>query len=161
MGRRGPKRTPSVLRIMRGTFRSDRGSPNEPQPPAGAVCPKWLAREAKAEWKRLAPWLESQGLLTLADQSAFCGYCAAWSRWIRFEKLVQKERAADVAIGQGYVNAATKALQQLTQILARFGLSPSDRNQVVAKPPSERSKLGRFLDAHGEKREGAERFAND
>src|SRR5438132_1228803 len=131
-----------------GTWRSERGPANEPQPPAGAQCPKWLAAEAKREWKRLAPWLESQGLLTQGDQAAFAGYCSAWARWVRFERLVQREKAADVAIGQGYVNAATKALHQLTQLLARFGLSPSDRNSVAAVPPhrpGRQTKLGSFL----------------
>ena len=92
--------------------------------------------------------LESQGLLTQGDQAAFAGYCSAWARWVRFERLVQREKAADVAIGQGYANAATKALHQLTQLLARFGLSPSDRNQVAAvppRPPGQQTKLGSFL----------------
>src|SRR5438046_1986941 len=145
MGKRGPRRTPSTLRMLRGTFRKDRGSANEPRPPLGAVCPKWLAPAAKKEWQRLAGWLESEGLLTIADEAAFAGYCAAFARWHRFERLAAKARA-DVAISQGYASAATKALHQLSQLLARFGLSPSDRNSVVANPPGARVGKERFFD---------------
>ena len=143
MGKRGPRPTPRRLKVLRGTDRADRGSQNEPDPPIGAKCPKWLPREAKREWRRLAPWLESQGLLTQADQAAFAGYCAAYARWHRFERLANKE-SPEVAIGQGFANAATKALHQLTQLLARFGLSPSDRTQVVANPRGEDNPFGEF-----------------
>src|SRR6266404_8837823 len=143
MGKRGPRPLPSRIKLLRGNPGHRPLNANEPQPPAGAECPTWLAREARREWRRLAPWLESQGLLTLADQNAFDGYCAAYARWQRFERLTQKE-SADVAIGQGYANAATKALAQLTQLLARFGLSPSDRNQVTAhETPSDEGVFGR------------------
>jgi P27 family predicted phage terminase small subunit len=131
------------LKVLEGTFRKDRATAHEPQPPAGATCPDWLAPTAKAEWQRLAPWLEGQGLLTIADEAAFAGYCAAFARWRRFEELAN-DATPEEAVAKGYTNAATKSLQQLHGYLSLFGLSPSDRSRVTGKPEKE-SKLGRFL----------------
>jgi P27 family predicted phage terminase small subunit len=142
-GRRGRPVKPTKLKVIAGTLRKHRANPREPEPPTGAVCPEWLAEDGRREWARLAPWLEGQGLLTIADQAAYAGYCAAFARWRRFEQLAQQAQPA-LAIKAGYANAATKALQQLHGYLSLFGLSPSDRARVSAEPPKG-SKLGTFL----------------
>jgi P27 family predicted phage terminase small subunit len=142
-GRRGRPVKPTKLKVIAGTLRKHRANPREPEPPKGALCPEWLAPEAQREWARLAPWLESQGLLTIADEAAFAGYCAAVARWRRFEQLTQQAQPG-MAVKAGYANAATKALQQLHGYLSLFGLSPSDRKSVSAEPRKE-SKLGSFL----------------
>jgi P27 family predicted phage terminase small subunit len=46
--------------------------------------------EAKKEWRRLAKQMESLGLLTLVDMTAFAGYCQAYARWKEVEKFISK-----------------------------------------------------------------------
>ena len=48
----------------------------------------WLLPEAKKEWKRLASSLEAMGVLTMADLTAFAGYCQAYARWKEAEEFI-------------------------------------------------------------------------
>ena len=55
----------------------------EPQPPVTPAprAPSWLSKEAKKEWRRLAPVLGAIGVLTTTDADALAGYCEAWATW--------------------------------------------------------------------------------
>ena len=82
MAMAGRKPKPTALKVLEG----DRGkgrrplNEHEPIPPRGGVkCPSWLLPEAKKEWKRLAASLEAMGVLTMADLTAFAGYCQAYA----------------------------------------------------------------------------------
>lgn len=90
MAMAGRKPKPTALKVLEG----DRGkgrrplNEHEPIPPRGGVkCPSWLLPEAKKEWKRLAASLEAMGVLTMADLTAFAGYCQAYARWREAEDL--------------------------------------------------------------------------
>ena len=75
MATRGRKPKPTALKLLEGNPGKRPLNANEPIPPQGEVkCPSWLLPEAKKEWKRLAPAMESMGILTLADEKAFAGY---------------------------------------------------------------------------------------
>ena len=79
---RGRKPKPTALKILEGNPGKRPQNPFEPVPVKGDIkCPDWLLPEAKKEWKRLAPALEAMGVLTMADQTAFEGYCQAYARW--------------------------------------------------------------------------------
>jgi len=80
MATRGRKPKPTALKVLEGNPGKRPLNENEPVPPKGSIkCPTWLLPEAKKEWKRLAPPLEAMGVLTIADISAFEGYCQAYS----------------------------------------------------------------------------------
>ena len=90
MAMAGRKPKPTALKVLEG----DRGkgrrplNEHEPVPPRGGVkCPSWLLPEAKKEWKRLASSLEAMGVLTMADLTAFAGYCQAYARWKEAEEF--------------------------------------------------------------------------
>src|SRR5262245_56722992 len=71
------------LKILQGTARGNT-SAAEPQPrPDMPVCPAWLSRAAKAEWRGLAPELHRLGLLTCLDGTLLATYCDAVAtfRW--------------------------------------------------------------------------------
>src|SRR5215813_4818923 len=79
----GPPKKPSALKLLQGTFRADRTSPNEPKPEIAIPdVPAHLSAEAKAEWERLAPELARLGLLSRIDRGALAGYCEAWSDFV-------------------------------------------------------------------------------
>ena len=91
MATRGRKPLPTAIKVLEG----DRGkgrrpiNQNEPVPPKDAVrCPAWLLPEAKKEWKRLAPALRAMGVLTMADEKDFAGYCQAYARWREAEEFI-------------------------------------------------------------------------
>src|SRR5262245_39786622 len=91
----GPPRLPTNLRLLRGTYRSDRHSnPNEPRPPiAVPPCPKLIRGDpiAHKEWRRITRELYRLGLVTNLDRAAVTAYCALWSRWIDAEEKVRQK----------------------------------------------------------------------
>ena len=137
MSKRGPSPKPTALKILHGTYKPTE-SLNEPVFEASAPsCPSWLSREAKREWRRMAPALETRGLLTEADRSAFAAYCTAYGDWYTAEKVVQKE-GTTYTTATGYVrerpevDQKRKAMKAMRDFLALFGLSPADRTRVNA-----------------------------
>ena len=89
MAARGRKPTPTALKMLEGNPGKRPLNVNEPIPPKGDIkCPSWLLPEAKKEWKRLAPSLEAMGVLTMADLTAFEGYCQAYARWKEAEAFI-------------------------------------------------------------------------
>ena len=78
MATRGRKPKPTALKVLEGNPGKRPLNDREPVPPKATLkCPAWLLPEAKKEWKRLAPALEAMGVLTMADLTAFEGYCQA------------------------------------------------------------------------------------
>ena len=79
MATRGRKPKPTALKLLEGNPGKRPLNDREPVPLKGDIkCPDWLLPEAKKEWKRLAPALEAMGVLTMADLTAFEGYCQAY-----------------------------------------------------------------------------------
>src|SRR6266487_2168118 len=135
MGRRGPPPTPRKIKLLKGTFRKDRAPAHIPEPPKGARPPARLSKGAKQEWRRLAPWLEDQGLLTKADEAAFSQYCELYVDVQKHWRLCRRH-GPGVAIREGFRNALAKGLKDLKQYLSLFGLSPADRERIGAQPAS-------------------------
>ena len=99
MAMAGRKPKPTALKVLEGDRGKGRRSLNEhePVPPRGGVkCPSWLLPEAKKEWKRLAASLEAMGVLTMADLTAFAGYCQAYARWREAEDFITQHGAAGI-----------------------------------------------------------------
>jgi len=87
----GRKPKPTHLKILEGEKNKDRINTSEPKPtPIAPDCPKFLKGEAKKEWHRVKSQLESLGLLTQIDGTAFAAYCNAFGRWVQTEKMIQK-----------------------------------------------------------------------
>ncbi len=109
---------------------------DEPKPrPIAPKCPSWLDKEAKREWKRVAPELERLGLLTVVDGAALAAYCQAYARWKQAEELIKRE-GMTVTTDSGYmmphpaVKIAEKAQQLIKSFCAEFGLTPSSRSRM-------------------------------
>jgi P27 family predicted phage terminase small subunit len=140
MQTRGRKPKPTALKLLEG----DRGkgrrplNKNEPIPPEGAIkCPSWLLPEAKKEWKRLAPALEAMRVLTVADLSAFEGYCQAYARWREAEEFIT-QHGSIFKTPSGYVqqvpqvSIAQQNLKIMQSFCSEFGLTPASRARVIA-----------------------------
>ena len=139
MGKRGPRPTPTNLRVIRG----DKRKPNkdEPVPPSGDVRPPdWLRPEAVEVWNRLAPDLIRKKLLTPWDVDAFAVLCNA---------IIQHQEATKFVTNAGVMvrgrkeavvkNPAVQLVRDSAQIIRayaqEFGLTPSARSSI--KMPNE------------------------
>lgn len=137
MGKRGPAPKPTVLRLVHGD-RPDRINREEPIAPTLPVeAPEWISDEARAIWNRYAPSLIKRGVLTYWDIEAFVVLCNAL---VRYKDACQLVDASSVLIGAGgrlEPNPALKVLRDAEDVFlryaARFGMTPSDRQQIKAE----------------------------
>ena len=81
----GRKPLPTNLHILNGNPSKldleERAAAEPKYTPVVPECPEWLSDDAKAEWNRLLPELDRNGLLTKADMAAFAGYCDSFAMW--------------------------------------------------------------------------------
>lgn len=137
----GRKPKPSNLKLLEGN-RGRRPLPeNEPKPqPIAPKCPTWLHKDAKKEWKRIAPQLENLGLLTQVDMATLAGYCESWAQYKRSIEFIHKHgEVYPIKTEDGtvkylqqvpQVGIANKALLNIKAIAAEFGLTPSARGRI-------------------------------
>ena len=147
----GRKPKPKYLKLLEGEPNKHRINQDEPQPyPKAPKAPTWLSREAKAEWKRVAPQMEAIGILTEIDMAMFASYCSAYGKLVWAEKMIKKARKGNEAAGglivktptgalqtSPYVWIYNKALEQIRSFGSEFGLSPSSRTRIKVVKPDE------------------------
>ena len=123
----GRPRKPTALHALHGTHRADRhGNGDEPQPAAaGLEAPNWLKAAGRRVWEELAPVVHANGCLTEMDVELFGHACTSLAIARRAPKNVRN-------------------LEIANKILARFGMTPSDRAKISVSPPSD-DPFDRFL----------------
>jgi P27 family predicted phage terminase small subunit len=149
---KGRKPKPTNLHILNGNPSRKKLNTKEPKPrPLSPSCPKWLRREAKKEWKRIAPQLERIGLLTEIDGTALAGYCQSYAKWKEAEEYISKngfaynipKRDEEGEIISLYVaqwpqvSIAKQCLDQIKAFCAEFGMTPSSRSRMEVNVPKE------------------------
>lgn len=89
MGLRGPAKTPTELKVVRGTQTSN---DNEIKPDAAQDlnAPDWLTEESKIIWNSLAKMLSSLKLLTAIDLNGFARYCDIFPKWMKAKKVIDE-----------------------------------------------------------------------
>jgi len=147
---RGRKPKPTKLKKLEGV-RTDRINENEPEPQLGKVtCPGFLSKEAKAEWKRIAPELVRLGLLTPIDRAAFAAYCQSYGRWVEVERLLL-DKGILAKGNKGQIIASpllwisSSAVKAMLKFGIEFGLTPSSRSRLVGTEQREQDPLDELL----------------
>ena len=142
MATRGRKPKPTALKVLEGNPGKRPLNDREPVPPKATLkCPAWLLPEAKKEWKRLAPALEAMGVLTMADLTAFEGYCQAYARWKEAEEFITRHGSI-YKDGEGRIRPnpniaiANQQMREIKSFAAEFGLTPSTRAAMIANVAS-------------------------
>lgn len=138
MGKRGPAPKPTNLKVLQGNPGKRQLNENEPQFKKASEVPKppaFLSTYAKKEWKRIAPFLYNNGLLTEADISSLAAYCQAYHRWLEAEKLIRTygyttETDKGNIIQRPEVGIANKAMDSMLKYGKEFGLTPSSRTSL-------------------------------
>ena len=138
---RGPKPTPTALRLLRGNPGKRPLNAQEPQPLAATPdCPEHLDAAAALEWVRIVPELETLGLLTLIDRAALAAYCQAYSRWQAAEAIIATEGLTTLNLKTGCVRAhpavsiAKESMRLVREFMSEFGLSPASRTRLKVEP---------------------------
>lgn len=162
MGLRGPKPTPSAVKLQRGTYRADRAAHNEAPAIGRPTCPAWMTDpDARKEFRRLVKLLGAMGLVGAADANVLVRYCIAWVRWRRIVQTLVANPGAEVATFKdetGKVKAvqvsalhsiARSLADELSRAEAALGMSPSARSRIEVAPAttSQEQPKSRFFDS--------------
>ena len=143
MGRRGPKKEPKKMRLLKGGTGNRPEPEGEPEPKLDRpTCPQWLTEDARAEWRRLAPELDRLALLTIVDGTFFASYCQAYADMRRARRVLAK-KGWTYKTPTGYlrnrpeVQVYHRAIALVASLGAHFGLSPASRTglDVMPAPP--------------------------
>lgn len=147
---------PTELRVLRGNpskrpFASDEPTPApvlETQAP-----PECLDEAGKAEWRRVAPILVRNGLLTEMDVDALTTYCHAYALWKEANAKIRQfgiviKSPNGYPMPSPYLAIANKAMLQMKGLMSEFGMTPSSRTHVsrAKDPAAAANPLQRFLD---------------
>jgi len=138
MGKRGPRPTPTKLKILRGNPGCRPLNKDEPEPPSdGVSMPPHLGEVAAARWRELLPMLQSVRVMTRADIESLARYCDTYEWWLATRAKLKKEGDTYPILNDGgdvkyiaqrpEVSIAHKLAQQLRQLEQDFGLNPSAR----------------------------------
>lgn len=141
-------RKPTILKVVTGTTRPDRTNLNEPQPEITIPsCPAGLSAAAKSEWRRVAPMLEEQGLLSGMDRAALAGYCELYARWMKALREIQKTgEVINTAFGpktSPWLTVARAAEKEMRMFANEFGMTPASRSKVDATPVDKKKPEGK------------------
>lgn len=135
---RGPKPTPTALKMLAGNPGGRSLNLREPKPRGGAPhCPRWLKGEARKEWRRVAPELKRLGVLTSLDRAALAMYCEAWAWWLTAKQALERE-GLTFTTPTGSIKARpevaimNQAAKQAHALACELGLTPSSRTRLDA-----------------------------
>ena len=136
------RKTPTQLKRLRGTYRSDRAPHHEPEPEPGPVLmPRGvLPRSARKAWHEWVPQLEALGLVTPFDTPMLALTCVWMGVVLDAAQMIrdaQETHGRDEGLvtednrGRARKNRALTALNmassELRQLSRLFGLTPADR----------------------------------
>lgn len=112
--------------------------------------PDWLSPEASKHWPAVAKQLHDAGLLTAIDVTALALYCESFARWkdanariVKYGTVVKSPNG--YPIQSPYLAIANKAQEQMTKLLAEFGMTPSSRSRCVATKPGDSGPYSMFV----------------
>jgi P27 family predicted phage terminase small subunit len=137
----GRPRKSQTAKELSGTTRRDRSI----KPiPAGAPLdvlkpPRDLGREAKREWRELAPRVASLGLLTVTTVQSFRLLCETLGTCREMQDILARDgMVSENAKGARAIRPETRILQiaraQARALLESWGLSPRSRQNVDTTP---------------------------
>lgn len=87
--------------------------------------PGWMAKDAKAEWRRILPDLVRRQTVTTSDLGSVESYCVAVGRVRELERLIQSAQL----IGPPLFRMQNAAIQTARQLAAELGLTPVSRSR--------------------------------
>jgi len=163
MGKRGPKKTPTRILKLRGSWLADTRE-DEPKLESDIPnCPVWVKGIARRKYKELTKLLNTMGVLTKIDRNALARYCDTWAWWREAREFIKKNGMVYVTYTGGdgnekkikyiqqfpQVNIANKLAAQLGRLEAEFGLTPSARAGMTINKKDTMNTKTRFFSNTG------------
>ena len=149
---RGRKPKPTRIKMLsRNTGKRPLPKDELKPPPEVPRPPSILQGLARKEWRRIAPLLYDAGLLTKIDATMLAAYCQVYARWCEAELEIRRtgtviKSSKGQPMVSPFLKVANVSLQQMTRMLAEFGMSPSSRSRVtIAIAPPEDDEFEKFL----------------
>ena len=156
-------RTPSHLKVVRGTERKDRANPREPSlsvAPANVRPPAWLDLSplARRAWHELVPLLRGMGVLTRADRIALALLCDALASYANAKSVVAtegstyetaSETGATMIRAHPVVAMGAESSRFAKTMLGEFGLTPAARSKVSRVGSGQKDPLETWLEGTG------------
>lgn len=148
--KRGPKPTPTSLRLLQGGRPRENNEPKPTIPTERPEPPFFLSGYALDEWNRVIEDLYSTGVYANLDQTMLGAYCMAYSRWVNAELDLKRMGDLDPmthgvmmktsngnAIQNPLVGVASTARRDMQRLASEFGLTPSSRTLIDATKKGE------------------------
>lgn len=96
--------------------------------------PTWLSKDAKAEWRRVAPILiDERRTLTVADLATFTSYCVAVGRIAEAARIIAKEGLIMGTRKHPAVAIENDSSTQARLLAAELGLTPVSRSRPAIR----------------------------
>ena len=102
--------------------------------------PEHLAGYASEHWDRVVPKLTEMGLLHPVDADALVALCQWWAEY----RILQATPAGDSDSYKRSI-ALASCFKNWSNLAARFGLTPKDREKLTLHPPKEHDPAAEFL----------------
>jgi P27 family predicted phage terminase small subunit len=93
------------------------------------AAPRWLSKEAKKEWHRLAQQLFDMRLLTQIDQTALAAFSDCLVQYIAETEFLNQNRGSIVRRDKAQ-RRAMRLLDQLRSLGEGFGWTPLSRSRL-------------------------------
>ena len=161
LGKRGPKKTPTKLLALRGSWRAE-GRKDEPKAPAGRPTTPSLSPPELAEWAVMCDRLESMNLLAKTDGNTIERYARMMVEYRGLCAFIA-ENGSTFTTTDGQGNEIPKSRPEVAQrntlaaelrrIEQAFGLTPSARAECATKGQGKEQPEGkaRFFGGGGRK----------
>lgn len=146
MGKRGPKKLPTILQLLRGNPGKRALNKNEPLPSTDNISPPvYLTGAPLAKWNQLVPSMIATGVMTNADVDAIARYCMAHEQWVKcatnvkagLDQIPVYDDAGKIIMIRSTPDAIMvhKYYSHLLRIEQEFGMTASSRSAIVVKKP--------------------------
>lgn len=151
----GRKKTPTHLKVLKGTAQRCRLNPNEPIIKVVKLkCPDYLDPQAKRTFKKLAILLQEMEISAVSDQQALAMLSDMYSIYRKMLSLLQNvgftyettSASGDIMIRpRPEVAILTEAWKNTRSMMAEFGLTPSSRSKVSTPGINQQNLLAEFI----------------
>lgn len=167
MGRRGPPRKPTNLKIVQGNPGDHALSKSEPKPEVvkNPKPPKWLTAEARKIWRTEYEKLHALGLLTIVDTTLFAMYCDAVAQMMKLQKFIAEhglfypiffpQTAEEIKnkekpklkymVQYPQVSEHHHYRKEVLRLSQEFGMSPASRVGLSVDPKNLEEDVDKFL----------------
>lgn len=95
--------------------------------------PSWLTKEAKAEWRKVAPILVERNVLTEGDLGALAAYCDAFGQLIAASRQIDADGMVVGGKKHALITTTVAARNQIRQLAAELGLTPISRSRPAVR----------------------------